>query len=84
MYVYTKKVVEKIIQRLGNSGYKFQFIRSNIQQVLTKYLYIVRRSKLDFDNKLYQPPYTGHQTLNQPREYCLNMWKLISGSNKWI
>ena len=50
-------IVEKFIQLMVNSGHKFQFIRSIIQQALTKYLYMVERSKLDVNDKRFQPLY---------------------------
>ena len=50
-------IVEKFIQLMVNSGHKFQFIRSIIQQAITKYLYMVRRSKLDINDDKFQPLY---------------------------
>ena len=50
-------IVEKFIQLMVNSGHKFQFIRSIVQQAITKYLYMVRRSKLDSNDDKFQPLY---------------------------
>ena len=51
------RIIEKFIQLLRNSGHQFQFIRSIIQQALTKFHYMVERSSLPKNHKKYQPLY---------------------------
>ena len=50
-------IIERFVQLMVNSGHKFQFIRAVVQQAITKYLYMVHRSQLDQEDKMYQPLY---------------------------
>ena len=50
-------IIERFIQLMVNSGHKFSFIRSVVQQAITKYMYMVRRSKLSEKDPKYHPLY---------------------------
>ena len=49
------RLLEDFTQLMTNSGHKFTFIRSVLMQGITKFEYMVRRSKLDEENKMYLP-----------------------------
>ena len=51
------RVIARNIQLLCNSGHRFQFIRSVIQQGIMKYMYMVERSTLRKSDKANQPLY---------------------------
>ena len=63
-------LVEEYIQLLINSGHKFTFIKSIVLQALTKYTYMVSRSKLDQHDKRYAP-------LHRTRSYQADERKLL-------
>ena len=50
-------IIERFIQLMINSGHKYSFIRSVVQQGITKFLYMVERSKLRKNDKKFQPLY---------------------------
>ena len=45
------QLVERFIKLMRNSGHQFRFIRAVIQKTLTKYLYMIERSKLQINHK---------------------------------
>ena len=51
------EIVEDFIQTLVNSGHKYAYIKAIVLQGITKYLYMVERSRLDTDDKRYMPLY---------------------------
>ena len=76
-------IIEKFIQLMTNSGHKFGFIRSVVQQALTKYVYMVQRSKLDKRDPKYQPlyrqyNYKRHERIMQKCAEGLVWYKNIS------
>ena len=50
-------IVERFIQLMRNSGHKFAFVRSVVQQALTKVSFMLERSKMDKKNPAFQPLY---------------------------
>ena len=48
-------LLEDFTQLMINSGHKFTFIRSVLMQGLTKFEYMVRRSKMDTEDKMFTP-----------------------------
>ena len=51
------QIVEEYVQLLINSGHKYPFIKAIILQAITRYKYMVRRSKLDHKDPKYRPLY---------------------------
>ena len=51
------KIVEDYVQILVNSGHRYRFIKSVILQGLTRYEYMVQRSKLDAEDLKFMPLY---------------------------
>ena len=51
------EVVEEFIKLMVNSGHKFAFIKAIVMQVLTKFNYLVERSKKCTNDKTYLPLY---------------------------
>jgi len=50
-------IVGDFIQLLVNSGHRFAFVKSVTLQALTRYKFMIRRSKLDENDKKYRPLY---------------------------
>ena len=48
-------IVERFIQLMSNSGHKFTFIRSVVQQALTKFHYMLERASYSIKDPRYQP-----------------------------
>ena len=63
-------IVERFIQLLVNSGHKYAFIRSIIQQAITKYIYMVQRSRLKKSDEKYQPLYRPPELKAAERIMC--------------
>ena len=49
------QIVEQFIQLMVNSGHKYQYIKSVVLQAISKFTYMVERSKLSDNNKKYMP-----------------------------
>ena len=47
------EIIKRFIQLISNSGHCFSFIRSVIQQGLSKYNYMLERDQMDVENKKY-------------------------------
>ena len=58
-------VINRYTEMLANSGHKFAFTKSIVLQAVTKYEWMVERSKLDPENKLFLPLYR-ERIYNQP------------------
>ena len=67
-------IVKKFIQLMVNSGHKFQYVKSVVLQGISKYIYMVYRSNLNENHKLYCP-------LHRQRSYKNEMRKLIKYTN---
>ena len=50
-------IIGDFIQLLINSGHRFAFVKSVTLQALTRYKFMIRRSKLDEHDKKYRPLY---------------------------
>ena len=48
-------MLEEFIQLMSNSGHKFTFMKSVMLQGLTKFEFMVRRSKVSPEDKLFMP-----------------------------
>ena len=55
------QVIENYIQKLRNSDHKYSFVKSVILQAITRYQYMVKRSKLLPDDPKFQPLYRSRQ-----------------------
>ena len=51
------EIVRDFVQLLINSGHKFSFIKSLTLQAITRFKYMIRRSKLDPGDKKFRPLY---------------------------
>ena len=49
------KVVQDYIQLMVNAGHKFSYIKSVVLQAVTKYIYMVSRSRLNKNDKKFHP-----------------------------
>ena len=74
---YRLSLIEEFIQLLVNSDHKFSFIKSVILQAVTKFLYMVERSRLHTENKRYSP-------LHRLREFKSDERKLIKYTNRAV
>ena len=63
-------IIERFIQLMRNSGHKFAFIRSVVQQALTKVTFMLERSNMDKKNPAFQPLY--HPPNFQAAERIIN------------
>ena len=63
-------VIDEYIQVLVNSGHRYAFIKSIILQAITKYKYMVARSRLNRKNVKYQPLYRA-RSYNEERRKVL-------------
>ena len=50
-----RHIINNFIKLMINSGHAYQYVKSVILQALTKYTYVVYRSQLDVEHKLYSP-----------------------------
>ena len=50
-------IVDEFVQLLINSGHKYAFVKSITLQAITKYKYMIERSRLSCDDKKYMPLY---------------------------
>ena len=76
--VHTRmEVVNEYIQLLVNSGHKFQYIKSVVLQGLSKFVYMVQRSKLNKDNVRYAP-------LHRHRNFDCERRKLIKYTSQGL
>ena len=64
------RVTEEFIKLLVNSGHAFQYVKSVILQALTKYTFVVYRSSVGKDHKLYSP-------IHRARDYQVQERKLM-------
>ena len=67
---FRTNLVGDYIQLLINSGHKFSYIKSVVLQAVTKFEYMVSRSKLSVTNKRYMP-------LHRHRNFMKDERKLI-------
>ena len=49
------ELLEEFIQLMSNSGHKFTFMKSVLMQGITKFEFMLRRSKLAVEDKLHMP-----------------------------
>ena len=49
------RIIENFIQQMVNSGHKYQYIKSVVLQAISKYVYMVQRSKLATNDRKYAP-----------------------------
>ena len=67
-------VIEEYIQVLINSGHKYAFVKAIVLQAITKFEYMLYRSKLCEENIKYQPLYRA-RTYNEERRKILKYMK---------
>ena len=70
-----KLIIEDFIQRMVNSGHKYQFIKAVVLQGISKFVYMVQRSKLDPTDKRYAP-------VHRERSYKWKERLLLKYTNK--
>ena len=74
---YRVSLVKEYIQLLVNSDHKFSYIKSIILQALTKYTFMVSRSLLGKNNKMYLP-------IHRLRNFMAKERKLIKYTNRAV
>ena len=63
-------IIREYIQLMINSGHVYQYIKSVVLQALTKYVYVVYRSRLEKDHRMFSP-------LHRPKTFNGEKRKLI-------
>ena len=68
------EIINRFIQLMVNSGHKFQYVKSVVLQAISKYLYMVQRSSVDENNKIFCP-------LHRARTFKEDQRKLLKYTN---
>ena len=64
------EIIKNFIQLLVNSGHKYAFVKSVTLQGLTRYRYMIKRSRLSPDDSRYRPLYRARSFDHLRREVC--------------
>ena len=70
-----KNIVEDFIQKMVNSGHKYQYIKAVVLQGISKFKYMVQRSKLEPTSKKFAP-------IHRDRYYRWDERTLLKYTNK--
>ena len=72
---YRCQLISDFIQKMVNSGHKYQYIKSVVLQALTKYSYVIERSELDPTDARFCP-------VHRPRSFDSDSRKLLKYTNQ--